>query len=344
MKEACEIIKRITDQLSTKEFTLEEEIRSKLNIYKDIQKMRIAANNQIWMSKNKNKWRKKRGLPPMILTPEDKLYLDSIVGKYKVCIKGLEGHEKEILKQLGYLASTHPMWIDWLNNVKGIGPVAAGFIIGILYNKHFPSRSHLKQYLGLGTDNQGRAIVRKKGQSTKCNETLKNHFLYVIAPNLVMHNKGVYRARFEKAYKKYANKHPEYVRPNCISMDVGNTVVYKFTSSGNIKQVTELCEECKNGNPNKCKIGWYFRPKDKRYPFYLMRLARRDMLRLFVSHLWEVMYRLKNPGKLPPRPMHWRNKPLEDNEIVPPEGWKGNTEYLNMEDSIAYYNSNINRM
>jgi hypothetical protein len=53
-------------------------------------------------------------------------------------------------------------------------------------------------------------------------------------------------------------------------------------------------------------------------PKYIHNLAKRKMGKLFSSHLWEEMFKIKHPNKPVPLPMHYKDVPLQPDEYIPP--------------------------
>ena len=58
--------------------------------------------------------------------------------------------------------------------------------------------------------------------------------------------------------------------------------------------------------------------KKNMHPKHIDKMARRKMTKLFISHLWEEMYRAKYPDKQVPKPMHFKDVPMRDSEIIKP--------------------------
>jgi hypothetical protein len=53
-------------------------------------------------------------------------------------------------------------------------------------------------------------------------------------------------------------------------------------------------------------------------PKHIHNMAKRKMGKLFTSHLWEEMFKIKNPNKQVPLPMHYKDVPLQNDEYIPP--------------------------
>lgn len=106
-----------------------------VNVYYDIQKVRIIAGNRFsaavrdgWMSEEEAK------------------------AEYKRVEDSLKRYEKDITKDIGAYAYDHPVWEAWLSRVRGVGPIIAG---GLLANigdiAKFDTVSKLWAYAGLHT-------------------------------------------------------------------------------------------------------------------------------------------------------------------------------------------------
>ena len=254
---------------------------SKVYSLKDIQKLRIAIGNRIEAFKNKEVYRQKRGLPPIKLQPEEKEVFETIVRKLSENYEGLEGKEKTLKQEIAELAMQHPLWKEWLKNIKGLGAYSAGVLIAELWLRTFKYRSSLKRYCGLGTTQDGKAqnkVNSKNLKDHKYNHFLQSFLLGVVADNFIKQKTPVYYEYYLKKKEEAAQKHPEYVPP-----------------------------------PG----GWNSVPKDKRHPGRLDKIARREMMILFINHLWEVMHKMKT-GKLAPPPQHFKNTPIKPEEYIPP--------------------------
>ncbi len=64
--------------------------------------------------------------------------------------------------------------------------------------------------------------------------------------------------------------------------------------------------------------GWGSLPKNKQHPKRLHKRAIRRTAKLFISHLFDILWMIKHPNLKIPRPMHFRNAPLKNNEIIVP--------------------------
>jgi len=236
-------------------------LKSKVAIYYQILKTKNMIMNRIWMYEHAEEWRKKRRLPPMILTSNDKLYLDSIFGDLGRQLQGLNGKLREIKKQLEQLGQQTTLYINWLKDVKGMSGFYAGILTAKLMDKDFPSRSHLNMYIGYGTVN-GKAFKRMKGQKLGCSPQLRALF-WNIEKNLVM-AKGQYYQYYLQQKQLYKNKHSDWT------------------------------------------------------PKHIHNAAKRKMGKLFTSHLWEEMFKIKYPNKQIPLPMHYKDVPLQNDEYISP--------------------------
>jgi len=236
-------------------------LKSKVTIYYQILKTRNMIMNRLWMYEHAEEWRKKRHLPAMILTNNDKLYLDTTFGDLGKQLQGLNGKLREVKKQLEQLGQQTILYVNWLKDVKGMSGFYAGILTAKLMDKDFPSRSHLNMYIGYGTVN-GKAFKRMKGQKLNNSPQLRALF-WNIEKNLVI-AKGQYYQYYLQQKQLYKNKHSDYT------------------------------------------------------PKHIHNMAKRKMGKLFTSHLWEEMFKIKYPNKQVPLPMHYKDTPLQGHEYIKP--------------------------
>ena len=85
----------------------------------------------------------------------------------------LEDIEKDIKKNLQKDVQTHVMW-DWLNSVKGIGPIIAAALVSTIDIKIAKHASSLWKYAGLDVASDGRGRSKQKAQTEAATSALLN--------------------------------------------------------------------------------------------------------------------------------------------------------------------------
>ena len=252
-------------------------LSSKVFVKQDLQKIRVGIGNRLNAYYRKYESKVK-------LEPDEKELLETLkdVG---LKTEGIIRKEKKLTKEIEELAVEHPLWLNWLRNVKGIGPETCGFLIANFWNREFPSRSAMKIFCGLGTDKRGGPQKRKKGNSCNYRPELQAKLIGEkgIADHFILNKVEPYYSYYLKWKEEDAKKHPEYVPP---------------------------------------EGGWSKLPKEKRHPGRLHKRALRKVAILFLSHLWEVIYWLKYSKEVIPYPMHFKNTPLSPEEYIAPPGIK----------------------
>jgi len=258
-----------------------QKLNSLITSYRILQDLRKRTGQRIWAYENRDEFREKRNLPPISLVSDDKIFLDVIFGDFSKHTEGLREKEKIIVKNLELLAKEHPLWINWLSKIDGVGPKSAGIIIGLLFTKDFASRSSMKIYCGLGTTDKGEPQHPIKGKKLNYVPYLKIFFVgdENLADCLIKKRSEPYYSYYLKVKSEATKKHPEYIRP---------------------------------------ENGWKSLPTNQQYPQRLDRIARKKMMILFLSHLWEVMFQIKNPDRPVPLPMHFKNTPIDIKDYIPP--------------------------
>jgi hypothetical protein len=263
-------------------------LKSKVLTYYQLQKLRMGLKSRLWMYEHKDEWSESRGLPPQDLTSYDKEVLATVFGKVQHLLIGEEGNvegveayegvvtkEEEAKREIERLGENTKIWVNWLIDVKGVAPFTAGVIQALLMDKDFPTRSHLKMYIGWGTDNKGHFLRKERGKKLNINHKLRS-FFYATGERLVMAD-GDYHKYYTQQRAKIFARHPEMGTIN---------------AEGEFKA-------------------------SKDHPEHLHKSSIIKMVNLFLSHLWEEMFRIKHPTEPIPKPNHYRDKPLAEAEIIP---------------------------
>lgn len=178
-------------------------IRGLVESYYDIQKVRIAIENQIRASK--------QGVSKQEAEYAKEYFSDRLLEVEK----RIAGYLKAKIKDV-------PIWNQWLRSVKGVGPVLAAGLISWLgdvtprvekvvvdgeekeVERGFRTISKLWAYCGLAVDENGHAVKRAKGKKTNYNPRLKTH-LWKIGESFVKSGNG-YRKLYEQFRADYDRK------------------------------------------------------------------------------------------------------------------------------------------
>ena len=141
----------------------------------------------------------------------------------------LEESEKRHFANLGKILEEFPIFTQFLDKVKGIGPAMAGVIISEIDIRRAKYPSSLWQYCGLGVEADGRGTSRRKEhmhevkytnkdgeeavrQGIRYNPWLKTKMMGVLATSFL--RAGVKDNPYRVAYDNYKNRlenHPNWV-------------------------------------------------------------------------------------------------------------------------------------
>ncbi len=118
--------------------------------------------------------------------------------------------EEYIDNQMKLTVSDHPVWKNWLNQVKGIELRLAAKVVGVMASafkegegpEHYGSISQAWSFLGLGTVN-GKAAKAVKGQPLPYNSTAKSVLLGQVGPSLIRAQGAYYQLyKTRRAYEE----------------------------------------------------------------------------------------------------------------------------------------------
>jgi len=119
--------------------------------------------------------------------------------------------EQNIAKRIGSIVRQHPTW-KWLHQVKGVGPVLAGKLVGLVGPDEAMERrdtvSKLWAFAGLAP---GQKLV--KGQKASFNRRLKS-LMYVIATSM-LRAQGKFAEVYYSAKEYYAANRPDWTPMHC---------------------------------------------------------------------------------------------------------------------------------
>lgn len=166
-----------------------EAVRALVEVYYDVQKVRIAAEHRIRKAGE-------HGLSEASVT----VLMDWVnerMDKQEAELKAM------VLKQI----KDEPLWNDWLEGVKGIGPCIAGGLMAWVGDcSRFPTISKLWAYCGMHVVD-GRAPRRERGKKANWNATLRT-LCWKAGQSFVRVGEG-YRDLYLKEKARLRGLHPE---------------------------------------------------------------------------------------------------------------------------------------
>lgn len=157
-------------------------------VFKQSQKMRVAANNRLYSSGRED--------------------------AASCILDNCRRQEKQLLNTLTRELENMPVYTDFLSRVRGVGPAtAAGLISHTGDITRFPTVSHFMSYFGLDVED-GKAPKKQKGEAARWHHKGRSHLLGVIGDGFVKGRYMPYRRIYddEKAkqlpicYEKKAGK------------------------------------------------------------------------------------------------------------------------------------------
>jgi len=153
-------------------------------------------------------------------------YEEVAMEKKEAIIQALEEDFELQTKLLQIEVRKHPVWKEYLKEIKGVGPaVAGGLIAGIKRASRFDDKYALRKYAGM---------VAKKGNQ-KFNHQLKRA-LFHFSEEIIRQNTPIWRGLYDDMKIYYAEKHPDWKKGRV------NNYAKKFIQT---KFLGELYEEIK---------------------------------------------------------------------------------------------------
>lgn len=138
-------------------------------IFKDYQEVRIRTGNRLYADMS-----------------------DALSEFFETVEKG----EKQLLKVVANELKAQPIYTQWLQNIKGIGPAMAGGLISLIGDvERFDSVSKLWAYAGYSVDN-GAVQKRKRGEVANWNNKIRT-LCYNLVDMFIKHRTPVYRAIYD---------------------------------------------------------------------------------------------------------------------------------------------------
>lgn len=227
-------------------------ITKRYSQFKMIQEVRKKVGNQMWAY------------------PNDQFGIE--------ILEELNKLEKDIVKQVGKELKDYPIWTEFMQHVKGVGPAVAGCIVGNIDKlgiENFPYPSKLRKECGVFV-HKGRAARFLKAEGVRYNSTLKTVLLGILAASFMKSN-SPYRAIYDNEKEKLLNK----VFP----------VGYLKAKGNGYKETDTMLKRSH---------------ADQR--------ARRKMVSVFLNHLWVIWRQLEGL----PTPMDYQFDKLGHTNYIEP--------------------------
>lgn len=151
------------------------EFRSLYMLFKDIQNVRVAVGNRLYANEN------------------------SLVREF---LTRLESQETDIVKQLRRQLKTMPVFTEFLDPIKGVGPAVSSGLLSLVGDfDRFPRVSSMWKYFGLDV-RDGKAPRRKKGEVANWSQAGRSLLLGVLADSFVKHRTPIYRDIYDREKAK----------------------------------------------------------------------------------------------------------------------------------------------
>jgi hypothetical protein len=195
--------------------SLEPEILRTIKTYYDVQKLRIAVNSRVAMtrftmcpSKHTIPAKEDRDRCPICGAPAQVVEVNPPEILREI-LRELESVERKLYREIERLVKQHPLWTEYLQHVKGVGPTMAAYLIAVLNPARFETVSKMWKYCGLHVVD-GRAPRRVAGQKADWNLTART-MMWRLGEAFRMQGgfyKHMYRVFFEESLKK----HPDWTK------------------------------------------------------------------------------------------------------------------------------------
>lgn len=257
-----------------------EELRWLTDVYGQVQKLRIANGNRVFASSE--------GLD----TNRPEPFVSGLVGR-------LEAIEKDIFGQMRDVVCDHPAW-PWLNEVKGIGPTIATKILGLIGDiERFDNVAKLWSFAGYGLKPNPETGVPErqrpqKGEKLTYNRRLKT--AVYLAGDSFIKSRSPYRWLYDSAKHRY--RIAKQIKPLRDAVG-GENIPNRETPEGKKAWDALIRKVNKEGGAKNDEIVWSDGHVDN--------AARRVMVKIFLSHLWEVWREAEGFSTRPPYAIEYLN-------------------------------------
>jgi hypothetical protein len=199
---------------------LEPEILRVLKTYYDIQKLRIAT--ELRVKQTRFSLCPNRHMIPMA-SPRDRCPIcgapvTEVVVEPPEVLKSVLGRllaiERDLYRELERVVEGHPLYLQYLQHVKGVGAAMAAYLIAVLNPARFETVSKLWKYCGLHVIN-GRAPRRVPGQRTDWNPVART-MMWRLGESFRRVG-GFYKMMYYRFLDESLRKHPDWTKAHHIA-------------------------------------------------------------------------------------------------------------------------------
>jgi hypothetical protein len=168
-------------------FELSPPLLSYYELFKELQKVRVAMGNRLY---------------------------DKETDDAKIMFGGLERLEKDNLKVIEKNLKEYAIYTEFLCHIKGLGVALDGGLISIIKDiKRFPNVAKLWSYFGYNVvkdEKTGDWISQKKRKGQTCNWSQRGRALcYIISDMFIKHRTPCYRDIYDKEKERQLALHPD---------------------------------------------------------------------------------------------------------------------------------------
>jgi len=163
--------------------------------------------------------------------------IDKIIKHRETAIAAYVEETNTIRKELRHLVDNHPLWIDYLVDVKSVGPVIAAGIIGSVRRfSRFPNKYSLRHFAGM---------ITKKGNH-EYNRQLKLA-LYSFIEGVIKLRAQPWRKLYDNMKKYYTKKHKDWSKGKV------DNFAKKFVQTKFLDKVYKAGRKIEAGSPLRSK-------------------------------------------------------------------------------------------
>lgn len=202
--------------MSQTQSTLEYEILRLLKTYYDVQKLRLAVNNRVVI--NRFTLCSARHTVPLAEDSRDRCPIcgaqaTAVAVEPPECLvsvlRDLETMEKRLYRELEGRVEGHPLYINYLQYVRGVGAAMSAYLITVLNPARFETVSKMWKYCGLHVEN-GRAPRRVVGQKTGWSPVART-MMWRLGESFRKLG-GFYKYMYRRFYEESLRKHPDWTK------------------------------------------------------------------------------------------------------------------------------------
>jgi uncharacterized protein (UPF0212 family) len=194
---------------------LEYRILKVLKTFYDVQKLRVAT--ELRVKQTRFSLCPSRHMVPMVVSRDKCPICGAPVTEVvveppealKSVLSRLELIESDLYKELERVVKGHPLYIKYLQHVKGVGAASAAYLITVLNPARFETVSKMWKFAGLHVEN-GKAPKRVSGQATGWNPVART-MMWKLGENFRMRG-AFYRMMYQRFFEDSLKKHPEWTK------------------------------------------------------------------------------------------------------------------------------------